>query len=216
MQTFYAPPERANRTDLARTVQQIANNPIIDCLMNVANGLFAVLNEQRQILAMNEAFLKFMGIEDSAQVLGMRPGEYVRCVHACDMPGGCGTSQYCSTCGAVIAMLAALDSDVPQERNCAITVERDNKEVDIYLQARCCPLTIGSQRFLLLFLQDVSIQQQRATLSAPSSTTSTTCSAVSWGEASCWLIPTTITVSCTASLCDSPRKWPFNGRCTSR
>ncbi len=164
MQTYYAPAERVHGPDLNMNVLGITNNPIIDCLMNVANGLFAVLNEQRQILALNEAFLKLMGITDSAKVLGMRPGEYVRCVHACEMPGGCGTSPYCSTCGAVIAMLAALDTELPQERTCAIVVERDNREVDLFLQARCCPLKIEGNKYLLLFLQDVSIQQQRAHL----------------------------------------------------
>jgi len=164
MNTFYAPAEYASELELAEGIRQITNNPVIDVLMQSANGLFAVLNEQRQILSMNESFLRLMGIENSAETLGMRPGEFVRCIHASEMPGGCGTSSCCSTCGAVIAMLAALETDLPQERTCAITVERDNQEVDLFLQARCCPLTIDGQKLLLLFMQDMSIQQQRANL----------------------------------------------------
>jgi signal transduction histidine kinase len=164
MNTFYAPAEYASEMELAAGIRHITNNPVIDMLMQSASGLFAVLNEQRQILSMNESFLRLIGIDNSAETLGMRPGEFIRCVHASEMPGGCGTSSCCSTCGAVIAMLAALDTDLPQERTCAITVERDNQEVDLFLQARCCPLKIDGQKLLLLFMQDMSIQQQRANL----------------------------------------------------
>jgi hypothetical protein len=164
MNTLYAPPERATASELTENLRTITDNPIIDVLMHAANGLFAVLNESRQILAINESFLRMMGIENAGDVLGMRPGEYVRCVHACEMPGGCGTSSYCSTCGAVIAMLASLDTNLPQERTCTITVDRDNQEVDLFLQARCCPLTIEGGTFILLFMQDISVQQQRAIL----------------------------------------------------
>jgi len=90
--TYFAPPERASEAVLFDEINCVAHNPLVDGLMYVANGLFAVLNEQRQILALNESFLNLMGIEDASEILGLRPGEYVRCVHACDMPGGCAIS----------------------------------------------------------------------------------------------------------------------------
>ncbi|HTY21209.1 MAG TPA: hypothetical protein VMC44_06190, partial [Geobacteraceae bacterium] len=96
--TYYAPAERATDQELASDITAISHNPIVDGLMHVANGLFAVLNEHRQVLAINESFLKLMGLEDAATILGLRPGEYVHCIHACNMPGGCGTSPYCATC----------------------------------------------------------------------------------------------------------------------
>lgn len=162
--TYCAPPERATAAEVSEQVGAISHNPLVDGLMYVANGLFAVLNEQRQILALNESFLKLMGLEDASEILGLRPGENVHCIHACEMPGGCGTSVYCATCGAVISILAALATDQPQEGTCAITVEKDNKELELFFQVRCCPIRLGDQRFILLFLSDISIQQQRANL----------------------------------------------------
>jgi hypothetical protein len=162
--THYAPPERASDARLLDEVKAISHNQLIDGLMNMANGLFAVLNEQRQILALNESFLKLMGVANVSEVLGLRPGEYVHCIHSCEMPGGCGTSPYCATCGAVISIMSALDSDHPQENNCALTVERDNKEVDLLFQVRCCPIRIDNHKFILFFLHDVSLQQQHANL----------------------------------------------------
>ena len=161
MPTHFAPPERKIGAELEENVKALTGNPLIDGLMFVANGLFAVLNEHRQVLAINESFLKFMGIEDTSKVIGLRPGEYIRCIHSCEMPGGCGTSPYCSTCGAAIATMAALCGEQPQENTCSITVERDNKEVELFFQVRCCPITVAANKFILFFLHDISIQQQR-------------------------------------------------------
>jgi len=127
LQTHFAPPEREAGAVLEEEVKSVAGNPLIDGLMFVANGLFAVLNKHRQVLALNESFLQFMGIEDSSKIIGLRPGEYIHCIHSCEMPGGCGTSPYCSTCGAVIAIMSALRSEQPQESICAVTVEKDKQ-----------------------------------------------------------------------------------------
>lgn len=162
--THFAPAERATDQELARDISALSHNQLVDGLMTVANGLFAVLNEHRQVLAINETFLNLMGLEDPATILGLRPGEYVHCIHACDMPGGCGTSTYCATCGAAISIMAALDSEQSQEGTCSVTVERDNKEVDLYFQVRCVPIKIRGRKFILFFLLDISIQQQRANL----------------------------------------------------
>ena len=159
--THFAPPERESGAELEEEVKAVTGNPLVDGLMFVANGLFAVLNEHRQVLALNESFLKFMGIEDASRVIGLRPGEYIRCIHSCEMPGGCGTSPYCSTCGAVIAIMSALHSEQPQENCCAVTVEKDNKDVELFFQVRCCPIKVGDNSFILFFLHDISVQKQR-------------------------------------------------------
>ncbi len=162
--THFAPPERVGEAELLEEVRALSGNQLVDGLMTLANGLFAVLNEQRQILALNESFLQLMGIADASAVLGLRPGEYVHCVHACQMPGGCGTSPYCATCGAVISMMSALETELPQENTCSLTVDKDNKELDLLFQVRCCPIKLHGRRFLLFFLHDISVQQQRANL----------------------------------------------------
>jgi hypothetical protein len=162
--THFAPPRRATDEELANDISALSHNPLVDGLMNVANGLFAVLNEYRQVLALNEAFLNLMGIEDAAAILGLRPGEYVHCIHSDEMPGACGTSQYCATCGAVISIMAAIETEQSQEGTCSVTVEKDNKDVDLFFQVRCIPITIQGRKFILFFLLDISIQQQRANL----------------------------------------------------
>jgi hypothetical protein len=105
--TFFASPERAREGDLRRQIEEVSSNPVIDALVASVSGLLAVLNEHRQIVALNDTLLNAIGVKDSGEVLGLRPGEAIRCVHADELAGGCGTSRYCSTCGAAIAIVSA-------------------------------------------------------------------------------------------------------------
>ncbi len=162
--TYFARAERADAPRLKADIERLSHNPVIDSLMDTVGGCLAVLNEQRQILVLNEALLKLMGIEDPGEVLGLRPGEALDCIHAHDHPGGCGTSRSCRTCGAAISMVACLTENEPQEEVCVATVRRNHAEVDLYFRVRCCPITLYQQRFLLLFLQDVTVQQQQSVL----------------------------------------------------
>lgn len=164
MDTYFAPAERDTPEQIAREVSRISNNALIDSLMKSIRGLLAVVNDKRQILAVNDAFLKMLGVEDADKVLGLRPGEAIDCIHAHEEEGGCGTTKYCSACGAAIAMVTCLAQHEPVEEKCVATVKRHQQEVDLCLKVRACPLTLGNQSFILLFLQDNTNQERWAAL----------------------------------------------------
>jgi signal transduction histidine kinase len=162
METSFAPAERATDEQLRRDVETVIHHPVVTTLLETASGLLAVLNEQRQILALNEAFLKLLGVDDPVALLGLRPGEAIACVHSQDMPGGCGTSRFCATCGAAIAILASLGRNRPEERKCIATVLRDGDRMELCFRVRSAPFLLNDRRFLLLFLQDITVSQRWA------------------------------------------------------
>ena len=164
METYFASPARADEDILKQEVFHITHNPVIDHLLSTVGGLIAVLNRNRQILAVNETFLKQMQIADPETVLGLRPGEFVHCVHAEDMPGGCGTSEYCATCGAAISIVSSLESDLPVERKCSLTIDKNGEESDLFLNVRACPIRLDGKKYILLFLNDISNEQQSANI----------------------------------------------------
>ncbi len=164
MNTYFASPERANQQDLVAAIDFAGKNPVISGLLSSVGGLLAVLDQHRQIVALNDEFLQMLGIKNPACVLGLRPGEALHCVHAHKEPGGCGTSQFCSTCGAALAIVSSLEEDEPVERICALSILREDKVMDAALLVRSRPIQMEKQRFLLLFIQDITRQQQRAAL----------------------------------------------------
>lgn len=164
METFFAPAQRTERRKFGNQVEVISQNPLMNTLLQVIAGMLVVLNEERQIVALNQVFLESLGIDDPHEVLGLRLGESLRCIHAFEEVGGCGTSRHCSTCGAVIAMMSALVQDLPCEKVCALTAGKDGEIKDICLRVRATPLHIEGQRWVVICAQDISQELYRANL----------------------------------------------------
>lgn len=160
METHFAPPERVDGEALRVEIDAVTSSPIVDSLLRAVDGLVAVLDEHRQVLALNHELLRAAGVDRPEAALGLRPGELLGCAHAHEMEAGCGTSRFCSTCGAAIAITTSLAKDEAVERMCALHVQRGDQEHDLYLSVRACPIRISGQRFLLLFMQDVSRDQE--------------------------------------------------------
>lgn len=164
MESYFAPAERATKEKLDLTIEILSNNPLISALLTSISGLLAVLNEQRQIITVNDIFLQTLGYDDLLQVLTLRPGEAVQCIHAGGEPAGCGTTKYCETCGAAIAMVSSLEKNQPVEKLCALSASRNGKPVNLALLVRSHPIKLEGERFLLLFIQDITLHEQRAAL----------------------------------------------------
>ncbi len=94
----------------------------------------------------------------------------LHCVHCNDQPGGCGTTRFCSTCGAALAIVAALAEKGPAERLCALTTTQNGKEADFAFLVKARHIQIREEPFIMIFLQDVSFSQRMAALNEPSST----------------------------------------------
>ncbi len=164
METYFAPAQRTERRKFGNQVEIVSQNPLMNTLLEVMEGLLIVLNDDRQIVALNHVFLKSLGIDDPSEVLGLRLGESLHCVHALEEPGGCGTSRYCSGCGAVIAMMSALVQNTQCERVCALTVGTNGASRDICLRVRATPLSIEEQRWIVICAQDISQELFRSNL----------------------------------------------------
>jgi K+-sensing histidine kinase KdpD len=164
MDTYFASPERSDAARLDHQLEIIARNPVIDGVMRMVGGLIAVLNENRQIITVNEHFMNALGIDHPDKVFGLRPGEAIGCSYAAEMAAGCGTSEYCMTCGAAIAIVTSIGKDWPVERNCALSVERGGRQMDLFFRVHAAPINLEAERFVLLFLYDISQQQRLAAL----------------------------------------------------
>ncbi len=164
MDTHFAPAERSGPDELVREIQVVSEHEVINGLLKIVSGLLAILNDHRQILTVNYALLRWLGVQQPEKAIGLRPGEVIHCVHSEETEGGCGTSRYCSSCGAAIAIVASLGADRPEERLCAATVQKNGVATDLCLRVKSSPITIEGRRFLLLFIQDITTEWRRASL----------------------------------------------------
>ena len=136
----------------------------MDTLLQTASGLLVVLDEQRRIVTVNHTFLKELGICDIQEVLGFRLGESLQCIHAHKDPDGCGTTDYCVSCGANIAIRAALEKDLHKEKTCALISDKDGARSDICLRIKAKPIQLHERKWILVYAQDITEQQYWANL----------------------------------------------------
>jgi hypothetical protein len=162
--SHFAPAERIDGFYLNRDIETVRSNEVIKGLMVSIQGLLAVLNEHRQILAVNDCYLQMLGLSAADEILGLRPGESIQCVYSHLEPGGCGTSEYCSSCGAAIAIVSSLQDGKPMERKCVIRRKQNHESEDICLHVKASPLGIGNKTYVLLFLQDITLEERSASL----------------------------------------------------
>ncbi len=164
METHFAPAERTNSDTFASQIESVSNSPIMNKLLEATSGLLIVLNQDRQIVGLNETFLDSLGITDPTGIFGFRLGETLDCIHAAELPHGCGTTPHCVTCGAAIAMMSAICEDKPSEKTCALTVEKNGERHDKYLTIQARPFEVDGMRWILIFAQDITHQQSLTTL----------------------------------------------------
>ena len=162
--TYFAPAERTPPNELTTRIAIINGSPLVTRLLDVVSGLLAVLDDARQVVAVNGAFLATLGIEDPESVLGLRPGQALHCIHAEAAPAGCGTTPYCRSCGAAVAIVGALGQEQPVERLCVMQVTGDPDNNELVFAIRAQPIVIEGRKYVLLFLQDRTREQRRAAL----------------------------------------------------
>jgi hypothetical protein len=67
--TYFADPQRASAKLLEYQINLACSHPVITELLLVFGGVVLVLNEFRQAVAVNDIFLRTLGIEDPKDVL---------------------------------------------------------------------------------------------------------------------------------------------------
>lgn len=147
--------------EIGRQAKLFADRKLLGVLPNVVPCILLAINEQRQIVFANERFLDLLSPEQrQAGVLGQRPGEVLGCVHAFEEQGGCGTTEACTFCGAVDAMLAGLGGTGKAEE-CRL-LRAGGQALDLRIWTT--PMMIDGEKFTIFAALDISHEKRRQAL----------------------------------------------------
>lgn len=167
MPQFILPPDdplrlRDTNDEVEKQSKSIFDNSLLVEVLNTYPGLVAVLNDHRQIIFANQEFLEFFGVEDVQQLVGKRPGEALACEHAESSDLGCGTTIWCSSCGASRAILNCQKNKHEDEQECSLTHAATGQALEFRVKAT--PLPQSREGYMLLYLSDITDQQRRRVL----------------------------------------------------
>ncbi len=153
--TFFAPAEREPIEVVHRQASGFGHSPLARTFLNVTLNYLFILNARRQIVMASENVLELVPDKTMHQIIGLRPGEALGCIHAWECESGCGTSRFCSQCGAVRVILKGLDG-LRAVEECHLTRCIKGSEERLDLQVLATPLVQDHERYTLLTVAKVT------------------------------------------------------------
>jgi len=159
LSTQYAPAERASSEEIQKQSLFFSEPHNLETFSDALPNIFLALNKQRQIVFSNQALPDLVGRKDPEEVYGLRPGEVLNCIHANETDGGCGTTEFCRTCGAVNAILSAIGGK-KDVKECRIT-NQSRESLDL----RVWTTPFGDEgKFISFIVTDISHEKRRRAL----------------------------------------------------
>ncbi len=118
--------------------------------------IMALVDRERRVRKLNRDGVAFAGRAET-DLLGLRGGEVLRCLHALDDPQGCGFGRACATCAIRTATLESLDTGKEvRQRRTTFEVDRGGAPEEIALLVSATPLDLADDKAVLLTLEDVT------------------------------------------------------------
>jgi hypothetical protein len=164
LQTSFVSSTNATREDLHNAILIATSNPIMDQVLEHFGGILLVLNDHRQIVAINHELLHKFNVANADELLGRRPGDVFGCIQSNKVGGACGTADMCQICGAGNAIQLCQLQRKTIIRECLMTRVQDGQEIFVEFQVRAMPLNIEDRQFTLIFMQDITALKRKQML----------------------------------------------------
>ena len=161
--TGFALEERVPVEVVQRQASSLVEAPLATLLLNSATNYVFILNQHRQIVFASDSAAALARESGASDVVGLRLGEAVGCVHAKESPMGCGCAEPCGQCGAMLAILAGLGGR-PDRQECRMTRVIDCRPRALDLLVTATPFLHQAERFTILSVADIGHEKRRGTL----------------------------------------------------
>lgn len=159
--TDFAPAERSSYEELVQQHNTWIKQDITKIIGDAIPDLLLILNKDRQIVFANDYYKKINYFGRDMELLGLRPGELLNCRHAFESEGGCGTTRFCRTCGAVQAILSSI-SEKKDVEECVIN--RRDGQTPLELRVWTTPIELDSEKYTVFVVHDISLENEHTRL----------------------------------------------------
>ncbi|WP_415713796.1 sensor histidine kinase [Maridesulfovibrio sp.] len=160
--TDFAPAERCPQPDIQELAEDIKEASMIPAL-NALPVPLLIINAYRQLVFCNSVFQSFTKCKNSQEIIGLRPGEALGCIHAHINAGGCGTSKFCRDCGAASAIIKSLQG-VAHTEECRILRHTPDYDEALDLQVFTSPFKYREKDLILFTVLDITHEKRRKNL----------------------------------------------------
>ncbi len=164
MKTSFFSEKRSDIDILRKERSQINHIAHIREIMDAMPCLGCVLNQNGQIVFPNQPLMSSVGINHVNNIIGLRPGEALSCIHSNKSSNGCGSHGVCQQCGIVHSVTQCVKTGKMAQNECSITSEKDGQRTPLEFQVTCNPLTLVENPFMIMTLADISSNKRKELL----------------------------------------------------
>ncbi len=118
-----------------------------------------VFNSDAQILDLNEAAANFCGQKREA-VLTIRGGEALQCMHATDVPEGCGRGPSCKDCVIRNSITKCLDGQTISRKVTKLQLVNKHEAQDLQVLITASPIPDADKKLALVMVEDITDRQK--------------------------------------------------------
>lgn len=161
--TYFDAPGRSSKQEIEFRKHRLIKNPIITQILESFPDLVVILDTNRQIVAYNKKTEELLQ-DKNEEIIGQRLGEAFKCIHAFEMPGGCGTSVFCSECGAAKCNKNTLATGQNFEEECRINIRNEGLETSLDLKIFTSFLDFEGEKFIVFAIKNLENEKRRELL----------------------------------------------------
>lgn len=162
--TYFDSPERLSNEEILNEILNLRQNSLMNQLLEGFPELAVILNEHRQIVALNSKALEVFRIGDYLEIVGKRLGEAINCIHSTETEAGCGTSKFCKECGAAKAIKKSKDEKIVTIEECRITAKHNGHQINFDFSVHAHPIFINNKNYVFFTVRDISSEKRREAL----------------------------------------------------
>lgn len=124
-------------------------------ILNAIPLMIFIVDGDVRIRDLNHAAATVFGL-DKATVLNRRGGEVLHCLHAHDVPEGCGRALFCDNCAIRKSVTKCLEGQAVTRRRCKIELMLGGTKKEIELLITASPMPSSGEPQVVLILEDIN------------------------------------------------------------
>ena len=156
--------ERSSVQSIDCDQEILSRNKLVTKLLDGFPNAAMLLNKNRQIVAYNNNAINLVSKDGLKSVYGQRIGEAMGCIHAFDMPAGCGTSKFCEECGAGKCNKFTRDTLLDSKQECRVIVKKEETESSLDLRISTSIIELDENNYTLFAIEDIQDEKRRKIL----------------------------------------------------
>ncbi|MCX7798936.1 MAG: sensor histidine kinase [Fimbriimonadales bacterium] len=154
-------PCRTSPEDIRLERERLLRHPLVIEMLEGYPGFAAILDSNRQILAINQKARELIRDRELDSVIGLRIGEAIGCIHAVDSPNGCGGACACLECGALQAVRGNLETNQPRAEEARLELHRGGQREYLDVMVYTSTVHIDGEPHTIVSIKDIADEKRR-------------------------------------------------------